>query len=468
MISEFDLPVPFRSIRHLSKLLSRGEVTSTALTSMYLERLEKQGRSFNAVAQMLPEYALQAANDADRARNTGGDRSTLTGIPFGAKDLFAAVGTHTRWGSPAHDDVGWNFDAAAVAALKSAGAILAAKLAMVELAGGGSYSGAGASSTGPCLNPWNREHWAGGSSSGSGAAVAAGAVACALGSETWGSVTVPAAFCGVTGLRPTYGRISRYGAMALSWSMDKVGILARTADDCGILLSALAGADVRDPSCTGPSFNWVPGHFKAEDLRVGILAHDMTRTPEVEQSFMAAIDTLVLCGLHPVPAELNLTAPVDSVASFIIMAEGSAAHREFILSNKLTQLADSVQQAGLLAGLAITTSDYIRAQQIRTVAVNQLNQIWKDFDLLVAPTLLTEALPVDRPFVDNETPWGGNGGPGNLAGWPSISLPMGFGPNALPLGLELIAPPFAEEALLHVAHAYQLKTDWHLRLPLCV
>jgi aspartyl-tRNA(Asn)/glutamyl-tRNA(Gln) amidotransferase subunit A len=200
-------------------------------------------------------------------------------------------------------------------------------------------------------------------------------------------------------------------------------------------------------------------------MRVGILPHDMTKTPEVEQAFQRAVDMLELCGLNPVPAELPQTAPINSVASFIIMAEGSAAHREFILGANLNQLADSVQQAGLLAGLAITTSDYIRAQQIRTVAVNQLNRIWQDFDILVAPTLLTEALPADRPFVDNDTPWGGNGGTGNLAGWPSISLPMGFGPNGLPLGLELIAPPFHEGAILDVAHAYQKATDWHLHIP---
>ncbi len=465
MINEHDLPLPFRSINHLANLLLSGEITSTRLTTLFLERLEHQGKGLNAVAQLLPDQALHAAGEADRARKNGKERSYLDGIPFGAKDLFAAAGTDTRWGSPAHEDAGWNFDSAAVAGMKSAGAILIAKLAMVELAGGGSYSGAGASVTGPCLNPWNPAYWAGGSSSGSGAAVAAGAVSCALGSETWGSVTVPAAFCGVTGLRPTYGRVSRYGAMALSWSMDKVGVLARSAYDCGILLSALAGADARDPSCVGPKFEWTPRPSPLKDMRVGIVTHDMTKTAEVEQAFLRALEILKLCGLNPVSAELPQTAPVNSVASFIIMAEGSAAHREFILGTNLNRLADIVQQAGLLAGLAITTSDYIRAQQIRTVAVNQLNRIWKDFDILVAPTLLTEALPADRPFVDNDTPWGGNGGPGNLAGWPSISLPMGFGPNGLPLGLELIAPPLREGSLLDVAHAYQTKTDWHLRIP---
>lgn len=465
MISEHDIPITFRSLGHLAKAIGSGELTSQQLTTDYLERLQKQGAALNAVAQVTAEQALEAAYHCDQMKRTGNPLGPLHGIPFGAKDLFAALGTETHWGSPAHDDLEWNYDSFAVSALKSAGGILAAKLAMVELAGGGGYSDASASVTGPCLNPWNRARWAGGSSSGSGAAVAAGAVNCALGSETWGSITVPAAFCGVCGLRPTYGRISRYGAMALSWSMDKVGVLARTANDCGILLEVLAGPDRRDPSCVGPGFKWEPERSLSKDLRVGILQHDMSKTPEVEQAFQCALDALQRIGIRMMPAELDDTAPVAAIASLTIMAEGSTAHRDFILGSKFTCLADEDQKAGLLAGLAIPAADYIRAQQIRTVAVHRLNKIWAEYDLLISPTLLTEAMAADRPFSEHQTPWGGNGGPGNLAGWPSLSVPMGFGPTAMPLGLEFIAPAFGEQDMLRLAHEYQVVTDWHLHIP---
>ena len=195
------------------------------------------------------ERALTEARRADRTRATA--RTALHGVPYGAKDLVAAKGAPTTWGAPPYRTQRFDEDATIIAKLQRAGAVLAAKLAMVELAGGGGYRYPSASLQGPGRNPWNIEHWSGGSSSGSGSAVAAGLVPWAIGSETSGSIGTPAAFCGVTGLRPTYGLVSRHGAMALSWTLDKLGPMARTADDCGLALQVMAGPDPADPTLSG-------------------------------------------------------------------------------------------------------------------------------------------------------------------------------------------------------------------------
>ena len=216
----YDSDMFYMTATELSKMLRRKKISSLELTKLFLERLERLGPGYNALAELTPELALAQAKRADRAlRGTGRTaRSPLLGIPYGAKDLLATKQVPTRWGAPPYKDQVLDYDATVVTKLREAGAVLAAKLAMVELAGGGGYAYASASLHGPGLNPWNLNHWAGGSSSGSGSAVAAGLVPFALGSETWGSIVTPAAYCGITGLRPTWGLVSRYGAMELAWS----------------------------------------------------------------------------------------------------------------------------------------------------------------------------------------------------------------------------------------------------------
>ncbi|HLV81359.1 MAG TPA: amidase, partial [Chthonomonadaceae bacterium] len=233
-----DIPLHYRSATELGALLLAGKLSSVELTTHYLDRLDTRGRELNALAELTRALALEQARQADKELAAGETRGPLHGVPYGAKDLLATANIPTRWGSPAHKDQVFDYDATVITRLCEAGAVLIGKLAMVELAGGGGYSSAAASLHGPGLCPWNPERWAGGSSSGSGSAVGAGAVGFAIGSETWGSITVPAAFCGVCGLRPTYGRVSRHGAMALSWTMDKLGPMARSAEDCGHILQA--------------------------------------------------------------------------------------------------------------------------------------------------------------------------------------------------------------------------------------
>src|SRR5712692_7415942 len=241
--------VRYSTVAELAQGLKRKQYSAVELATATLALLETHGPRYNAVATVMRERALNEAKRADRASIAA--RSALHGVPYGAKDLVAAKGAPTTWGAPPYRDQRFDEDATVVTKLRRAGAVLAAKLAMVELAGGGGYRYPSASLQGPGHNPWNREHWSGGSSSGSAAAVAAGLVPWAIGSETSGSIGTPSAYCGVTGVRPTYGLVSRHGAMALSWTLDKIGPMARSADDASGVLQTIAGPDKRDASSAG-------------------------------------------------------------------------------------------------------------------------------------------------------------------------------------------------------------------------
>src|SRR5438270_11967855 len=273
----------FMTATGLSRLLRRQKISSLELTKMFLERLERLGPKYNALAELTPELALAQAKRADRALRGGNAASPLTGVPDGAKELLATEQIPRRWGAPPYRDQVFDYDATVVAKLHDAGAVLAAKLAMVELAGGG-YHYASASLHGPGLNPWNLDHWAGGSSSGSGSAVAAGLVPYALGSETWGSIMTPSAFCGISGLRPTWGLVSRFGAMELAWSMDKVGPMAHSAEDCGWILQAIAGFDLKDNTTLEADFQFKP-RVSRRQFRLGVLPSDFTDSPATEKAF---------------------------------------------------------------------------------------------------------------------------------------------------------------------------------------
>jgi aspartyl-tRNA(Asn)/glutamyl-tRNA(Gln) amidotransferase subunit A len=464
-----EIPLHYRSATELGALLWQKRISSVELTTLYLERLETQGKALNALAELTRDLALEQARQADAELAAGKTRGPLHGVPYGAKDLLATAGIPTRWGSPAHKDQVFDFDAEVIVRLRNAGAVLLGKLAMVELAGGGGYEFPAASLHGPGRCPWNPDRWSGGSSSGSGSAVGAGAVGYALGTETWGSITVPAAFCGITGLRPTYGRVPRHGAMALCWTLDKIGPMARSAEDCGHILQIIAGPHPADPSSTRAPFTFDPEptlRREGRPFRLGILPHDYTPVPEVRERFDTALEVFRQGGCELQEVDYPADFPYNSVTGTIVYAEGSAAFEGLIRSERLQLLADTAQQAGLIAGLGISAADYLRAQRVRAAAIQALNTLWEQCDALIAPTLLSVATRVDQSLRDSTEPWGGNGGPGNLAGWPSISVPMGFGKENLPLGLELIGPPDAEQTLLSLALAYQRETNWHRRHPL--
>src|ERR1700722_2898267 len=266
----------FAGIADLNARLKKREFSTVELVKAFGERLEKLGLRYNALALPLTKEALKAAKDVDGDLKRERFRGPLQGIPFGAKDLLSFAGHPTTWGAKPYAGQVFDETATVLQKLDKTGSVLVGKLAMVELAGGGGYRMAAASLFGPGLNPWDTSRWSGGSSSGPGSAVAAGLVPFALGSETSGSIITPSAYCGVTGLRPTYGLVSRHGAMPLSWTMDKIGPMCRSAEDCGLVLQAIAGSDSKDPGSAEKSFYYTPEYArKFGDLKVGFASSDM-------------------------------------------------------------------------------------------------------------------------------------------------------------------------------------------------
>ncbi len=453
----------FRSVSELSRMLRARKVSAVELTRIFLDRLGIQGPRYNALAELTPDLALVQARRADRMFRGGKIVSPLQGIPYGAKDLLATRGIPTRWGSPAHREQVLDHDATVIRKLADAGAVLIGKLAMVELAGGGGYEYPTASLHGPGLNPWNLGHWAGGSSSGSGSAVAAGLVPYALGSETWGSIVTPSAFCGVTGLRPTWGLVSRYGAMELSWSMDKVGPMARSAEDCGRVLQAIAGADQNDITAAGPAFRFNP-RTTGKNFRLGMLPADFSDAPDLERAFVEAVRVLRKAGMRILRAPLP-DHPYEDIARTILNGEIAAAHAELIRSGKIDELVDRGQKEGLKASLNLPASDYARAQQQRVQITHDILRLFERFDAFISPSLMNEAVTLDTNLKTMARKRGNYSVLGALCGLPALSMPMGFGRHGLPLGLAITGNRFDEATVLQIGMIFQQETDWHRRRP---
>ena len=285
----------FLSIRELGGLLRTKQVSPVELAEFFLDKLESEGPRYNALVALTRERALKQAKQAEKEIASGEYRGPLHGIPYGLKDLVAtAGGTPTTWGAVPFQDQTFDYDATIVQKLDAAGAVLVAKLAMVELAGGMGYLYPSASATGPAITPWgNKDSWTGGSSSGSGTAVAAGLVPFAIGSETWGSILLPAHNCGIAGLRPTYGRVSRYGAMALSWTLDKLGPMCLTADDCGLVLEAIAGHDPNDSTTSDRPYSYDAEHAASRRFKLGVLKGMVDAAEEeVKANFQQSLKVL--------------------------------------------------------------------------------------------------------------------------------------------------------------------------------
>jgi aspartyl-tRNA(Asn)/glutamyl-tRNA(Gln) amidotransferase subunit A len=453
----------FTSVAGLGRLLRARDVSSVELTRHVLDRLNTLGPTYNALAELTPDLALAQARRADRWFRQGRILGPLQGIPYGAKDLLATRGIPTRWGSPAHRSQVLDYDATVVRKLADAGAVLAGKLAMVELAGGGGYEYPSASLHGPGLNPWHRGHWSGGSSSGSGSAVAAGLVPYALGSETWGSIITPSGYCGITGHRPTWGLVSRYGAMELAWSMDKVGPMARSAEDCGLVLQAIAGPDEYDLTAAGPEFTFARRGARRA-FRLGVLPADFTDAPELEKAFAEAVRVLRRAGMRVARVPLP-DHPYDETARTILNGEIAAAHAEFIASAAVDELVDAGQKDGLKAALRLPVSEYARAQRRRMQITQDVLGLFERFDALVSPSLMNEAMTLDTNIKTMRRPKGNYSVLGALCGLPALSLPMGFGPRGLPLGLAVTGNLFDDATVLRIGMVFQRETDWHRRRP---
>ncbi len=446
----------------LARLLRARKISSVELAQLFLDRLEKFAPCYNALAELTRDLALKQARRADRAIRKGEATSPLHGIPYGAKDLLATKNIPTRWGSPAHRDQVFDYDATVITKMREAGAVLAAKLAMVELAGGGGYEFASASLHGPGLNPWNTGHWSGGSSSGSGSAVAAGLVPFALGSETWGSINSPASYCGVTGLRPTWGLVSRAGAMELAWTLDKIGPLARSAEDCGWILQAIAGRDASDPT-TGRDFRFKSRPAR-RDFRIGVLPADFTDNREQAKSFDEALRVLKKIGMKISRVELP-EHPYVNTATTILHAETLAAHEELIKSERLDLLVAESQKKNLRASLQMTPGDYARALKQRAEITRDVLVLFEQFDVLVSPASMGEAIPIEMSLKQRPNRRGNYAVLGALCGLPALILPAGFGARGLPLALAFTGNLFAENTLLALGMWFQRETDWHQRHP---
>lgn len=458
----------FLTIPELGRLLRGGRVTSTELTEYFLDRLERLGPAYNAVVTLTRERALREAAQADRERNATTIKGPLHGIPYAVKDLLAAEGAPTTWGAQPYREQLLQADSAVVARLGRAGAILCAKLSMVELAGGMGYNQAFASFNGPGRSPWDPSRWSGGSSSGSGSAVGAGLVPFAIGTETWGSIAFPSAFCGVTGLRPTYGRVSRYGAMALCWSMDKIGPLARTAEDCGLVLASLAGRDVADPATLAGSFRFPAAKPGRRRYRLGVLKGTVDKLqPGVERNFLAAVD--VLRGFSDVEEGVTLPDyPYNDMAGAIIDAEAASAFEELFTSGRITGLTAPEDRIGGYAGQVMLAKDYLRALRLRGPAADALDAMLAGYDAIVGPTLPTVAWPIDTPFdkVYPEYPGGAAiDGAANLCGVPGLFVVNGLGEGGLPTSLQFTGRAGAEGMLLELGMQFQARTTHHRLRP---
>jgi aspartyl-tRNA(Asn)/glutamyl-tRNA(Gln) amidotransferase subunit A len=485
-----DATLAFSSIAELGARLRARTISSVELAKFYLARLERFGPKLNSVVTPLRDRALAEAATADRELAAGHDRGPLHGIPYGVKDLIAARGGPTTWGATPFKNQVFDYDATVVTRLRDAGAVLLAKLAMIELAGGMGYNQANASFTGPCKTPWDTDCWSGGSSSGSGSSVSAGLVPFAIGSETDGSITNPSSYCGVTGLRPTYGRISRHGAMALCWTMDKLGPLCRNAADAELIFAVIAGHDPLDATSLDSTGNAdsgrgyadsgrgyaEPGRGYAEPgrgyaerssaLRYATVkgAADKVQ-PEVRKNYHAALATLA-GGTHVKEVVLP-DFPYDDMVGAIIAAEGGAAFREIISDGRVQTLADPDGRRGGYSYLTAAAVDYVDAMRLRAPMRRAFAKIFEEVDILVAPTFATVAPPISLTF-DKAYP-GFNDGPlitaCNLVGIPAIAVPSGFGLHGMPTSVMLVGPALGEHTILWAAQMLQKNTDWHRKHP---
>jgi aspartyl-tRNA(Asn)/glutamyl-tRNA(Gln) amidotransferase subunit A len=461
--------VVFTSIRELGKRVRSGALSPVALTTLFLQRLETFGPRYHAVVTVTRDRALAQAQRAEAEIAAGHYRGPLHGIPYGAKDLLATSGgIPTTWGAAPFRHQIFDHDATVVQKLEAAGAILVGKLAMVELAGGMGYFQPHASFSGPCRNPWNPDTWSGGSSSGSGAAVSGGLVPFAIGSETFGSILGPANNCGVAGLRPTYGRVSRFGAMALCWTLDKLGPLCLTADDCGLVLDAIAGPDPADPTASHQTYTYdaesVERRFKlgvpkgiTDDVDEHVRRH-FEQTLEA-LSEVATIDVISLPDL-----------PYEAITRTILAAEAASAFEEFIDRGQAAELTAPEDRYGPYARTPIPATDYIRALRLRGRVAKEIDVLFdgsNGFDALLGPSRHVPATGIDENFrgVLHGTASDILGAIGNGAGLPAISVPNGFTPQGLPTGIQFMGRAYAENTVLAIARTYQSLTDWHQRHP---
>ena len=459
--------VGFLTIPELGRLLRLRRLSAVELAAELLGRLERLGPTYHAVVRVLRDSALADARERDAELARGKDRGPLHGIPFGVKDLVSVEGAPPDWAAPGYRTPLPHGDATVVRRLRRAGAVLCAKLAMAEFAGGVGARSSAEGCGGPGRTPWDGSRWSGGSSSGPGAAVAAGLVPFAIGSETWGSIQYPAAFCGITGLRPSFGRVSRHGTVALSSTMDKLGPMARTAEDCGLVLAAVAGSDPEDPSALARRFT-PPAPSDSRRYRIGVLRGTLNSAqPAVQRNFLASLE--LLGGVADVVDELDLPDhPYDALAGLVLDAEAASSFDPVLGRRRVTALAAPDDRVGGYAGRDVLAGDYLRAIRLRRPAAAALDRLLSQVDAIAAPTLPTVAWPLDAApgMAYAEFPGGTDvAGAANLCGVPALFLMNGTGEGGLPTSLQLTGRAQTEATLLEIGMQFQARTIFHRQRP---
>jgi Asp-tRNA(Asn)/Glu-tRNA(Gln) amidotransferase A subunit family amidase len=431
----------FYSVRDLGVLISTGKITSVQLTEMYLARLRKYDPQLHCVITLTEELAMEQARHADQEIVNGKYRGPLHGIPYGAKDLLAVKGYKTTWGATPYKDQYIDKNATIIEKLEEAGAILVAKLTLGALAWGDVWF------SGKTRNPWNLEQGSSGSSAGSASAVSAGLVAFAIGSETWGSIVSPSTRCGTTGLRPTFGMISRTGAMALSWSMDKIGPICRTVEDCAIVFETIRGGDGIDKTVKDFPFSY-DSKIDLKGLRIGYLESQFEEDSTFRKTNDAALTKLSEMGISLKPIELP-EFPIYSM-SFILSAEAAAAFDEITRSGKDSMLVRQIKNAWpnvFRVSRFIPAVEYIQANRVRYQLIQEMEKMMKEIDVYVAPSFGENLLLT------------------NLTGHPCVVVPNGFDEEGSPTSISFIGRLYDEGTLLAFVKTYQDATENHKKHP---
>lgn len=436
----------FATVPQLAELIRTRRVSPVELAKMYLARLKRYGTKLNCVVTLTEDLALAQAADAEREIRSGKYRGPLHGIPWGAKDLFATKGIPTTWGAEPYRTQVIDYDSTLVERLRSAGAVLVAKLSMGALAQGGRWF------AGMTRNPWQVDEdkiGSSGSSAGPASATAAGLVGFSIGTETLGSIISPSTRCGIVGLRPTYGRVSRYGAMGLSWTMDKVGPMCRTVEDCAVALNSIYGPDGRDLTVADVPFNWTPGKPLSE-MKIGYLKTEFDQQQDAERKaiYQAALDALKAAGANLQPIEL----PKFSTAALriILVAEAATAFDDLTRSGGVNQLSGQEPADWpntFRSSRFIPAVEYIRAQRARRLLMHEMEDVMSKWDVFVSPTFGTASLLIT-----------------NLTGHPAVCVPCGF-LKGLPQAIMFTGRLYEEGAPLRVALAFERATEWHTMHP---
>jgi aspartyl-tRNA(Asn)/glutamyl-tRNA(Gln) amidotransferase subunit A len=464
--------VLYSPIRELGAQIRARKLSAFELTQNFLDRSDALGPKLNAYAAITRELALRQAHAADQEIEAGHYRGPLHGIPYAAKDLVAVKGYPTTWGAPPFARQTFDYDAGIIERLNNAGSVLIGKAAMIELAGGLGYSDGNASLTGPARNPWNMKDWTCGSSSGSGAIVSAALAPWAIGSDTRGSTICPGAWCGIAGMRPSFGRVTRYGAMAIAWTTDKLCPMARTADDCGLIMSVISGHDPRDRNTLPGSlsdFHWPSmEEDRTKPLRIGHVTNAFNRpVAGLEAAVMEAVKAMERAGAKVTEAKLP-DGPYEELCELTIMMEAASAFKDLIESGRCADLIDPLGKINGYSSGEFTAVDFLQVQRVRTYLMEKVDRLFNDFDVLMAPgqpdTAVSLTVP---PEEDSESPFDrlAPDGVSSLCGLPAITVPCGFSSDKLPFGVQFLGRALDDFKVIHAARLYQSKTDWHKARP---